>query len=194
MTRYHISQVFHHRRADRPGDIHADGRPLLSWRVALLQRLEVPEAPGLYPQFRLNEPWDSPHNLTLIPKIPQVYQSVGDPAGWTAMLGVAGPGTMMPAGGGMRMSTVQDGVDLTVSLVEADAAVEWTRPSDYLVDWTQPRRGLGQRRKGQILVATARGTTHALKANVPDSALAQLFSVDGAALGQTGTLDPTTLW
>jgi hypothetical protein len=43
-----------------------DGKPLLSWRVAILPYLDEVE---LYKQFRLDEPWDSPHNSALIKKM-----------------------------------------------------------------------------------------------------------------------------
>src|SRR5262245_18888701 len=47
-----------------PADIRgADGKPLLSWRVALLPYLEQD---GLYRRFQLNEPWDSEHNLKVL--------------------------------------------------------------------------------------------------------------------------------
>src|SRR4051794_32667612 len=47
-----------------------DGRPLLSWRVAILPFIEQDD---LYKQFRLDEPWDSPHNRRLLPKMPKLY-------------------------------------------------------------------------------------------------------------------------
>ena len=40
-----------------------DGRPLLSWRVAILPYLECDPR---YSKFHLDEPWDSPHNLALL--------------------------------------------------------------------------------------------------------------------------------
>src|SRR5262245_36550552 len=42
-----------------PAAIHKEGKPLLSWRVALLPILGQK---ALYEKFRLEEPWDSPHN------------------------------------------------------------------------------------------------------------------------------------
>ena len=51
-------------------------KPLLSWRVAILPFLE--QQP-LYEQFHLDEPWDSPHNKTLIEQMPQVYAIPGSP-------------------------------------------------------------------------------------------------------------------
>ncbi|MBI3412168.1 MAG: DUF1559 domain-containing protein [Planctomycetes bacterium] len=44
--------------------------PLLSWRVAILPLLEED---ALYKEFRLEEPWDSPHNIKLLPRIPKVF-------------------------------------------------------------------------------------------------------------------------
>jgi hypothetical protein len=46
------------------------GKPLLSWRVAVLPYLEQP---SLYQEFHLNEPWDSEHNKQLIAKMPEVF-------------------------------------------------------------------------------------------------------------------------
>jgi len=48
----------------------SDGKPLLSWRVAILPYLNQRE---LYSKFKLNEPWDSPTNKALIASIPHVY-------------------------------------------------------------------------------------------------------------------------
>src|SRR5262249_18903195 len=48
------------------------GKPLLSWRVQLLPYLEQT---NLYNQFKLDEPWDSPHNKKLIAKMPPIYRS-----------------------------------------------------------------------------------------------------------------------
>ena len=42
--------------------VDADGKPLLSWRVAILPFIEEM---NLYDQFRLDEPWDSEHNIKL---------------------------------------------------------------------------------------------------------------------------------
>ncbi|MFN6052013.1 MAG: DUF1559 domain-containing protein, partial [Planctomycetia bacterium] len=46
------------------------GKPLLSWRVALLPYLDED---NLYRQFKLDEPWDSEHNIKLAAKMPKVY-------------------------------------------------------------------------------------------------------------------------
>src|SRR5438445_6759489 len=47
-----------------------DGQPILSWRVTILPFIEQPE---LYGEFHLDEPWDSAHNLELLPRMPGTY-------------------------------------------------------------------------------------------------------------------------
>ena len=39
------------------------GKPLLSWRVAILPYIDEK---ALYKKFKLDEPWDSPHNKELL--------------------------------------------------------------------------------------------------------------------------------
>ncbi|MFP6674634.1 MAG: DUF1559 domain-containing protein, partial [Pirellulaceae bacterium] len=58
----------------------------LSWRVHLLPILDQS---ALYNQFHLDEPWDSPHNKSLLPMMPELYQSPNMPRGEvTLYLGV----------------------------------------------------------------------------------------------------------
>jgi hypothetical protein len=53
-----------------------DGKPLYSWRVLLLPYVEENQ---LYSEFHLDEPWDSPHNKALLPRMPRVYARPGSP-------------------------------------------------------------------------------------------------------------------
>ncbi len=52
------------------------GKPLLSWRVAILPYIEQA---NLYSQFKLDEPWDGPNNSKLIAAMPKTYALPGDP-------------------------------------------------------------------------------------------------------------------
>src|SRR5438552_1781471 len=47
-----------------------DGKPLYSWRVLLLPHIGEEK---LYQEFHLDEPWDSPHNIDLLPGMPAIY-------------------------------------------------------------------------------------------------------------------------
>ena len=71
-----------------------DGKPLLSWRVALLPMMEHEK---LYDQFHLDEPWDSEHNKKLIDKMPAMYRSPKSrlkAPGMTNYVVPVGPGTV----------------------------------------------------------------------------------------------------
>ena len=67
MQDYHTE----HRTFPSAASRDEDGKPLLSWRVALLPYLEQK---ALYDRFHHDEPWDSPHNITLLEQMPQVYR------------------------------------------------------------------------------------------------------------------------
>ena len=60
-----------------PAIAHADGTPLLSWRVAILPSLGYQ---SLYNRFRLDEPWDSPHNRALLSQMPAEFACPSGPA------------------------------------------------------------------------------------------------------------------
>src|SRR5207302_9126297 len=102
--------------------------PLLSWRVALLPYLEQQD---LYKQFRLDEPWDSEHNKKLLGKMPDVYRSPGAKAPTTTHYQVfVGQGTIFEGPGGIGFAQILDGTSNTLMVVEAAAAVPWTKPED----------------------------------------------------------------
>lgn len=121
------------------------GRPLLSWRVQLLPFLEHS---SLYARFRLDEPWDSPHNRQLIEEIPKVYLSQWvrkdgrtcflQPRGEDAIF-LRRPPWLAP---GLREDL---GAKMLVVEVDDDHGVMWTRPQDLDYDPTDPHAGLARR-------------------------------------------------
>lgn len=119
------------------------GRPLLSWRVHLLPFIEEQE---LYRQFKLDEPWDSPHNSALVEQMPKLYRRPGSQAGpgRTCYLGIDGVGGAFEGGGGKGFHQFIDGTSNTAIIVEVNdsLAVEWTRPADYSYATTDPGAGL----------------------------------------------------
>jgi hypothetical protein len=124
-----------------------NGRPLLSWRVAILPYLETSDA-ELHKQFRLDEPWDSPHNLALLKQMPEVY---ADPSqrnlareSKTTYLAPIGLGTVFDTDTGLTFRDISDGTSKTILLVEVapENAVLWTKPEDWEVDMDNPLRGL----------------------------------------------------
>jgi hypothetical protein len=121
--------------------IDTEGRPLLSWRVYLLPYLEQEE---LYSKFRLDEPWDSPHNIRLLPAMPTVYRSplsdrsdetvyVAIPIADGAICRPRAPTDGVKPPLGVSIREIIDGTSNTVMVVEVDPrdAVPWTKPVDY---------------------------------------------------------------
>jgi hypothetical protein len=122
-----------------------DGRPLLSWRVLILPYLEEE---NLYRQFRLDEPWDSPHNLPLSARIPPCYAPLyraasrpDAPAGLTFYQAFLGPGTAFEDPRGELPAP--DGAAPTILVVEAGEGVPWTKPADLIYDPGAPLPTLG---------------------------------------------------
>jgi hypothetical protein len=110
-----------------------DGKPLLSWRVALLPWLEEEK---LYKQFKLDEPWDSDHNKKLLAKMPKVYQAVRKkPADDETYYRVfVGNRAMFDMKQKTRFADVADGLSNTIMAIEAGEAVQWTKPDELEYD------------------------------------------------------------
>jgi hypothetical protein len=117
-----------------------EGKPGLSWRVALLPYLGEAE---LHARFRLEEPWDSPHNLALLPEMPPCY---GTPSpnrgGVTPLQVIKGKGFLFDdafvgprrAQNGLWLGPTTDDLrdrpEQTLMLVIAKTPVPWTAPED----------------------------------------------------------------
>lgn len=146
------------------------GQPLLSWRVAILPYIDEG---ALYSQFHLDEPWDSEHNRSLIPKMPAIYVCPSSPVavdeGLTTYLAAAGPGMALdgptpsaaPVNGvsvaGVPIGNLADGPSKTILVVEVAPgdAVPWTKPEDFACTPEQAHHRLfhGTNHAGGIHVA-----------------------------------------
>lgn len=153
------------------------GRPLLSWRVAILPYLGLE---NFYQEFKLNEPWDSPHNLALLPHIPAVYVSPERCDDKTNYLCPYGPGTAFEGIRGKDPLSFADGADMTLVVLEADdaAAVPWTKPQDLAVDDAMRSR-LGNLRGEGFLMAFGNGYVAMIHNKVSDGQLSWMLSTDG---------------
>ncbi len=139
-----------------------DGKPLLSWRVAVLPYLGEVE---LYKQFHLDEAWDSPHNRPLVEKMPAIFadpdskiQSAAG-TGKTTFQVPVGKETIFFNNEGATFREITNGAANTIALIEVDPqrAVEWTKPADWKVDLAHPREGLGSPNRDYVTAAYADG-------------------------------------
>jgi hypothetical protein len=164
------------------------GKPLLSWRVHLLPFVGGND---LYKQFHLDEPWDSPHNKTLLARMPDVYQGPNrklNREGKTNYLLPVGKEAAFKDGPeGPRMpQDFSDGTSNTIVLVEADDAhaVPWTKPEDLKIDPEQPQRGLGGHFNGGFVAGIGDGTVRLISKAISKTTLQRAFSpADGQPLG-----------
>jgi prepilin-type processing-associated H-X9-DG protein len=159
-----------------------EGKPLLSWRVQVLPYLEEQ---ALYNEFHLDEPWDSPHNRTLIARMPEVFANPSLAAaaeGKTNCLAVVGKNCVFDGSkDGIGFAQISDGTSKTIVLVEADAdqAVEWTKPDDWEFDAKNPKAGIGQFRPGGCNAAWADGRVSFLSNGIDPEILKALMTRNG---------------
>ena len=154
---------------------YKNGKPLLSWRVYLLPF--IGEEP-LYNQFKLDEPWDSPHNLALLDEMPAVYKSPSSPGliNKTRYLAPVGPSSILGEKTKISFRDIPDGSSNTVLVVEAgeDKAVAWTKPEDLTYDPKNPVASLSE--IGDFFaILLADGSVHQLKATIDAASLLNLF-------------------
>jgi RNA polymerase sigma factor (sigma-70 family) len=158
-----------------------DGKPLLSWRVAILPFIE--EAP-LYNQFKLDEPWDSPHNKKLIPLMPKIYEPLGGAKageGRTFLQVVTGPDTIFEGEKPMKLAQITDGTSNTLLVIEAKEAVEWTRPADLVLPKEKDKApAVGGTFKGGINALFCDGSVRFLRPDLPAELLRAIITPRGS--------------
>lgn len=134
-------EAYHEKHGRYPDTAIRDktGKPLLSWRVALLPYLGFED---LFKKFKLDESWDSTHNWKLLDEIPWPY-SDGESRRFrhrpvTRFYLPVGPGTMFEDGKGRRKADATDGADQTILFLKADRATPWTKPADLVFEKGKP--------------------------------------------------------
>ena len=160
-----------------------NGKPLLSWRVALLPYIECSD---LYNRFHLDEPWDSPHNLTLLNAMPSYFKCPSDPdpkPGMTNYVAVIGPSTCFrPDFQPVRFADITDGTSNTLLLGESRRAVPWTKPEDLRFDQNIPFSGLGSAHNSGFNALLADGSVKFLKNTISPAVFNALLTRNGGEI------------
>ncbi len=156
----------------------------LSWRVALLPYLGQE---ALYEQFHPDEPWDSPHNLKLLERMPRVF---APQPGTRAKLYssfyqvLTGSGAVFADPRARPQTRFTDRREQTLLIVEAEREVLWTQPDELRY---QPHHlpALGAQFPDLFLAAFADGSVRLLPRRLDHQVLSALITPAG---GETVSL------
>jgi hypothetical protein len=183
MQRYHEAHGYY------PPAYLADenGQPMHSWRVLLLPYLGHE---ALLQQYDMTQPWDSPQNLWLADRMPQVYGCPDDPDrvyGETSYMVVTGPGTLFEAGKKSSAADVTDGLSKTILVVESTGSgTSWTAPVDlpldkipFSINAARPGGVRSAHASGGAHVATADGAVYRLPDHLSPDAIRALITPRG---------------
>jgi hypothetical protein len=170
-----------------PAIYDGPGKPLLSWRVAILPFIEQDH---LYKRFKLDEPWDSANNKKLLEKMPKVFapaQGKTKQPYMTYYQVFVGPDAIFdpattrrgPVSNGRRLATITDGTSNTLMIVEGAEPVPWTKPDDIPFDAKKAPPKLGGVFADGFHAAFADGGVYFIKKSIDPKVLTALITPAG---------------
>jgi hypothetical protein len=187
-----LALIFYHDKHERfpyPRPADCDSEPRLSWRVHILPFMEEKE---LYKQFRLDEPWDSEHNIKLLDKIPDAFKTLSGDTKKTTLLALlsSSPAKIATAMDQMHecygpsKKEFTDGTFHTVLIIEAspEAAVPWTKPADLEYDPNKPLPRFGRADEDFVMCVTANGEVVYLRKDASEREWRGILTRNGGEL------------
>ena len=166
----------------RQASVDQSGKPLLSWRVQILPYLDQQ---ALFDKFHHDEPWDSPHNKTLISQMPAVFMCPGSrhaaSEGKTCYLVPHGERTVLSGEKGGKLGDIFDGTTRTMMAADLgdQAAVTWTKPDDWKIGSPIDVKPLFGHHKGGTNILCVDGSVHFIKETITQTLLKALITRDG---------------
>ena len=161
----------------------------LSWRVHVLPFMGMNE---LYSEFKLDEPWDSEHNIKLLDRMPEIYESV-IPIGsketvkefHTTFVAPVGEKTIFGQDKKITFSQLTDGSSNTILFLEVspEHAIPWTSPEEYPYDVNDPVSKL-RVIEGKVSVSMADGSVQRMAADKPAEVWNALITRNGGEVIQ----------
>lgn len=157
----------------------------LSWRVHLLPFLDQQ---NLYSKFHLDEPWNSPHNRSLIDYMPDIYRIEGSKGGATRIQTPVGEKMAFKSMKRTRLSDMTDGAANTIIaiVVGKDKETLWTKPDELDFAPENPFESLGSLPDRYISVVAGEGKPAVLP---PDISAEELYSLLTPAGGEITDLE-----
>ena len=164
-----------------------------SWRVALLPYLGQQK---LYDSYHFDEAWDSPANVDVMAKMPDVYRAPGEERKYfhpaymvlvgDLMANDSEPSklqTLFSSKQGTKMPMITDGMSNTLAIVEtkldSKQAIQWTEPKDLTYDPAGELPKLGGVHAGGFWIGAADGTAIFINSKTKPTTIKALVSPGG---------------
>jgi hypothetical protein len=168
----------------------ADGKPLLSWRVLLLPAIGQHD---LFREFRLDEPWDSPHNIRLLERMPRSYEAYNGSKPLqpysTYYQVFVGKEAVFDGARTLKLDQITDGISNTLLIVEAGEPVPWTKPEDVPYAAAKPLPALGGLFEDGFRAALGDGSVRTFPRGLPEEILRPLITRNAGDKVDWGRLD-----
>ena len=155
-----------------------DGKPLLSWRVAILPYIEQQ---AMYNAIRLDEAWDSEHNRQFSTVLIPTYCD-NPPGAKTTMRLPVYPGSAWHGDGPPKVfRDLKDGTSNTIAAIDApeSAAIEWMNPQPWVLSVDDPMSDVFGGRESATVVLFDGATMVLRKSDFNNDKLKAMLTIDG---------------
>ena len=123
---HNFTDLFHH--FPRSSNRQFANQPPHSWRVAILPLINQSE---LFNEYHFDQPWDSPQNLEVANKMPEVYRTSRNDKASTSFVMLTGDGAFDSLGKPASFTNITDGTSNTIAILQSGVEVPWTKPEDF---------------------------------------------------------------